>query len=416
MKFQSFFQIPASVGLLIAISPLFAIAATPAVTNVHGEQRPDTHLVDVYYDLADADSASVSVRLQVSANGGDNWTVVPVVSVSQAVGANVTPGHGKHILWNAGADWGGQVSKTVLFKVIASDTTPAPDGFALIPAGRFQMGDQSSLLVGSSSERLLPKLHSYPPPPYYAVPVQTVQVSACYIAKYLVTKSDWDAVRAWGLTHGYTDLIVGAGKGTNHPVQAINWADMMKWCNARSEMEGLAACYTVSAAIYRTGLSVPDCNWSANGYRLPTEAEWEKAARVGLMGQNFPWGNTISHANANFRNDGGESDQTGSTGYDPIWGTGDYPFTSPVGLFAPNGYGLYDMAGNVMECCWDYYGDYTAGSQTDPRGPSTGSFPVLRGGAWYNYADGCSVAARSLENPAYGPSNLGFRIARSSVP
>jgi len=124
MKSQSFLEITALGALLLGAMP---VSATPLVTNVLGEQRTGTDLVDVYYDLADADSSSVSVRLQVSDDSASNWSV-PVINVSQDVGANVTPGHGKHILWNAGADWNGKVSKNVRFKVIASDAASLSSG------------------------------------------------------------------------------------------------------------------------------------------------------------------------------------------------------------------------------------------------------------------------------------------------
>jgi formylglycine-generating enzyme required for sulfatase activity len=328
-----------------------------------------------------------------------NGVLIPGQTDRQLTIANVTAGNaGTYTLT---ARVGTAVVTSPAFTVSISNNAGTPaDGFALIPAGSFQMGDQSSPREGYLWER----------------PVHTVQVSAYYMAKYLVTKSDWDAVRAWGLTHGYTDLAVGNGKGANHPVQTITWCDMVKWCNARSEKEGLAACYTVSGAVYRTGSSSPVCNWNANGYRLPTEAEWEKAARGGLTAQNFPWGNTISHANANFCNNGGESYQTGATGYDPIWDTGATPYTSPVGSFAPNGYGLYDMAGNVWEWCWDYWGAYSAGSQTDPRGPASGADRVFRGGSCYINATGCRVAYRYVNDLFYSYDTVGFRVARSSVP
>jgi len=112
--------------LLTAIFPISA-SADLVVTNVLGEQRPGTDLVDVYYDLDAANSSSVSVRLQVSDDSGSNWSV-PVVNVSQDVGPNVPSGHGKHILWNAGADWNGKVSKNVRFKVIASDAASLRSG------------------------------------------------------------------------------------------------------------------------------------------------------------------------------------------------------------------------------------------------------------------------------------------------
>ena len=283
------------------------------------------------------------------------------------------------------------------------------DGFVIIPSGSFKMGEQSSPPVGPSRGLL----------------VHTVQVSAFFMGKYLVTKEVWDPVRAWGLTHGYANLSIGACKGKNHPVQTITWYDTVKWCNARSEMEGLTPCYTVSGTVYRTGNSdAVICNWNANGYRLPTEAEWEKAARGGLVGQNFPWGNTIDQTKANFANIKDEFDHTVAPGYHPHWAKGGFPYTSPVGSFAPNGYGLYDMAGNVYEWCWDCDGDYTADSQTDPRGPDRGPDPrgpdwrpdrVARGGDWNSGANYCRVASRYCYDPAYGEIERGFRVARSSV-
>jgi sulfatase modifying factor 1 len=297
-----------------------------------------------------------------------------------------------------------------------SNESMSPYGFTLIPAGSFLMGDQSNPLVGD----------------FWELPVYTVQVSAFYIGKYEVTKEEWDAVRAWGLTNGYTDLAAGNGtgngsyasKGANHPVHSIAWYDMVKWCNVRSQKEGLAPCYTVSGEIYKTGQSAPACNWSANGYRLPTEAEWEKAARGGVAGKNFPWGtDTISHGEANYYAsfiDGTGNkyayDVSPTRGYHPTYAVGGYPYSSPVGSFAPNGYGLYDMAGNMWEWCWDWYGSYSSTSQPDPGGPASGSSRVGRGGSWEYSANSCRVAVRYGAAPAYGSFAVGFRIARSSVP
>ena len=242
------------------------------------------------------------------------------------------------------------------------------------------------------------------------------------MGRTLVTWLDWRTVRDWAVTRGYTDLAAGNGtyatKGANHPVHSITWYDMVKWCNARSEKENLAPCYTVSGAVYKTtNNDAVVCDWYANGYRLPSEAEWEKAARGGLSGQNFPWGNTITHSQANYYSSTGYSyDVSPTRGYHPVWGTGDYPYTSPVGSFAPNGYGLYDMSGNLWEWCWDWSGGYTAGSQTNPHGPASGTYRVVRGGSWGDIASYCRVADRGDYYPFFTNYDFGFRIARSSVP
>ncbi|MCX6880102.1 MAG: SUMF1/EgtB/PvdO family nonheme iron enzyme [Verrucomicrobia bacterium] len=293
--------------------------------------------------------------------------------------------------------------RLALVGVSSGPTVPA--GFALIPAGPFQMGDQSDPRVGYSDE----------------LPVHTVQVNTFFMGKYEVTKEEWDTVRTWGLANGYTDLAAGNGgyasKGANHPVHSITWYDMVKWCNARSQKEGLTPCYTVSGATYKVGSSAPVCNWSANGYRLPTEAEWEKATRGGLSARNFPWGNIINHSFANYYNSSYSYESPQNQGYHPTYAVGGYPYSSPVGSFAPNGYGLYDMAGNMWEWCWDWYGSYSAASQTDPRGPASGSYRVVRGGGWGSDAHHCRVARRfGSSEPANSDWGFGFRAARSSVP
>ena len=286
--------------------------------------------------------------------------------------------------------------------VAQTNSTPTSD-MALIPAGSFTMGD--NLGDGAAAGWL------------DEVPLHTVYVSAFYMDKYAVTKALWDSVYQWATNRPvevrYSFDYAGSGKASTHPVQTIDWYDMVKWCNARSEKEGKTPAYYTTAAqttVYRTGQINVDnnsVNWNS-GYRLPTEAEWEKAARGGAAGQRFPWGNTISESQANYYSGAGYFYDLSNTGFNPTFNDGVYPYTSPVGSFAPNGYGLYDMAGNMWQWCWDWYRAYSSGSQSDPRGPASGSYHVLRGGC-YNYgAFYCRAAIRYIY-PSDGFYLMGFR-------
>jgi len=281
-----------------------------------------------------------------------------------------------------------------------------PAGMALIPAGSFTMGNTFN--DGMSIER----------------PLHTVYVSAFYMDRYLVTKALWDTVKNWNGGDSYSYSNAGFGKAANHPVYHIDWYDAVKWCNARSQMEGLVPCYytdTVHTAVYKTGQMAPYVNWTAGGYRLPTEAEWEKAARGGASAHRFPWSDvdTLSHSRANYQSEGPPwhpYDLSPTRGYHPTFNDGVYPYTSPVGYFAANGYGLYDMAGNLFAWCWDWWADWywkAEATQADTRGPTSGTYHVVRGGSWsYNGAATTCSSRGNMGAPTEASVHHGFRCVR----
>ena len=360
---------------------LAAHAAAPVITNIT--------LFGANPRLSIQSEVGLINQIEYSTNLGlTSWTVLTNVEVAQSnysLVDNIPP-----------------PAPQRFYRLVAfPPSTPEANGMVLIPAGSFTMGDTFN--DGESD-----------------VPTHSVDVSTFYMGTNLITKSAWNQVYQWAINHGYSFDFVGAGKGSNHPVQTINWHDMVKWCNARSEREGQVPAYYTDAAQatpYRSGqvdLASAWVNWSA-GYRLPTEAEWEKAARGGLSGKRFPWGDLITHTNANYFSSGAfPYDLSLTDGYDPTYDDGVSPYTSPVGSFPPNGYGLFDMAGNVEEWCWDRYDAayYSSSPSTAPRGPATGADRVLRGGSYFNPALFARCAGRisSTSTPAY--INVGFRCVR----
>ena len=320
------------------------------------------------------------LSLKMSTNGLTNWQTVQTVVTNMPT------------------------SPQAFYRMDIVLTNATPTNMALIPAGSFEMGNA----VSASGDGFTDEL-----------PVHTVSVSAFYMDKYEVSKALWDEVANWAAANGYDISAASAdGKAANHPAYNITWYEAVKWSNARSAKENLTPCYTVGGAVMKTGTSTPDCNFSASGYRLPTEAEWEKAARGGLRGKRFPWGDTITHSEANYFSSSNYGyDVSPTSGYHPTYATGSFPYSSPVGSFPPNAYGLYDMAGNMWEWCWDWYSSsyYASSPSSDPLGATSGSYRVSRGGGW-DYGASFPRAADRGYDPSRFDYFMGFRGVRSSVP
>jgi formylglycine-generating enzyme required for sulfatase activity len=172
-------------------------------------------------------------------------------------------------------------------------------------------------------------------------------------------------------------------------VRFVQWYDALNYCNWLSWKEGLKPVYSASG-------NVINCDFSASGYRLPTEAEWEYAAQGGSQGPG--------HAYA-----GGDSPN--ALGWFDANSGGK---TRPVGGKQPNGLGLYDMSGNLNEWCWDIYGSYGSAAQANPHGAENGSTRVIRGGSYLSYAADLRTSARSYGAPADRERLIGFRVARSA--
>lgn len=257
-----------------------------------------------------------------------------------------------------------------------------PGEMVLVPGGTFTMGDTRG--EGDSNE----------------LPTHSVTLNSFYIGKYEVTQAEYAQYM-----QPSSNWTSNYGIGDNYPAYCVSWYAIIKYCNLRSLAEGLTPCYTISGSTDPANWgAVPTsnnstwnaalCNWSANGYRLPTEAEWEYAARGATKTPDYLY--------------------SGSDDINAVaWYSGNSGYTShPVGTKAPNGLGLYDMSGNLYEWCWDWYSSYSSSSQNNPTGPASGSYRVVRGGYWYDSAYYCRVAIRYSNGPNYGSIN-GFRLCRA---
>ena len=261
--------------------------------------------------------------------------------------------------------------------------TPVPpvtvnDQFVLINGGTFQMGSPASEPERSSDETQ----HS-------------VTVSSFYMAKTEISQREYQAVM--GTNPSET-------KGDNLPVTNITWYDAIQYCNKLSEAEGLTPCYTVS------GTTV---TWdkSANGYRLPTEAEWEYAARANTT-TPFSFGDYVHNSDANCYNAYGyNNDASGN------WVNGSDAYlrrTVAVDQYAANAYGLYNMHGNAAEWVWDWYGAYEVQASTNPTGPESGNAKIVRGGGWNDHPKHIRSAYRGAHPADVSLYSISVRPVRNA--
>lgn len=274
-------------------------------------------------------------------------------------------------------DWDGVEQMITITKTENTDTaTNIDDNFVLINAGTFQMGSPETEPERDTDEVL-----------------HEVTVDSFYMAATELTQEEYQEIMGSNPSEN---------QGAGLPVENVSWYDAILFCNAKSEAEGLMPCYTIS------GTAV---TWdrSANGYRLPTEAEWEYAARANTD-TPFSFGDYVNDEDANCYNAYGyNNDASGS------WVNGYLEHTAAVDSYPVNGNGLYNMHGNVAEWVWDWYGDYSIETQENPTGTESGNYKIARGGGWNDFPKHIRSAYRSAfpaDVPLY---SIGIRLVRNAA-
>jgi formylglycine-generating enzyme len=303
-------------------------------------------------------------------------------------------------------------------QVILEEGPDVLEGMVFVEGGTFQMGSND----GKDSEK----------------PIHSVTVSDFYIGKFEVTQREWSEVMGVNPSGNHSSI----GDPLDHPINAVSWYNAIEFCNKLSISEGLTPVYSIngntSSSNWTSGTVLAD--WNANGYRLPTEAEWEYAARGGNKSRDYTYSGSNSIRNVACYGDyGWDSANKSPKG------------TKPVGTKLPNELGIYDMSGNVWEWSWDFCGDYSSlvkkypdllpttaikygeglreipsyGDDTssaneypivdtNPRGARHGTYRVRRGGSWGDIASICTVSFRYSNTPSLTLNSIGFRVVRKS--
>ena len=276
----------------------------------------------------------------------------------------------------------------------------APE-MVFVPGGTFQLGKALGTVTGSNNPDV--------------TPVSNVTLSSFYIDKYEVKQEQWQAVMGTTIQQLQTAASGGStnyGRGNSYPIYCVSWYDALVFCNKLSILEGLTPAYRISNSAnpddWGTVPTSGNATWNAvtivegsTGYRLPTEAQWEYAAKGGNTGETFTYAGSDTIGDVAW--------YAYNSGYN---GGTQNKKSHEVGTKAPNGLSLYDMSGNVQELCWDWRGNYTSDDKTDPTGASSGSGRVNRGGGWNWTTEYVRSAYRNNEYPYNRYNYLGLRLAR----
>jgi formylglycine-generating enzyme required for sulfatase activity len=334
-------------GFILAVSSLFFSAVIHAQNITYPDFYQDGNKVIITYSL----DKGADIQVFLSQDGGRTFSGV-LKNVSGDVGKGVSPGSGKRIVWDALSEYEKLVGTDFVFKITAGGGVLkfSVNGVSFemieVTGGTFIMGATQE--QGSDAQD-------------YERPAHTVTLSTYYIGKFEVTQGLWRAVM--GSNPSYF------GGGDNLPVECVSWNDCQSFIKQLNSLTG-------------------------KRFSLPTEAQWEYAARGGGKSKQYKY--------------------SGSSSIDYVsWYDGNSGSkTHDVGTKSPNELGIFDMSGNVVEWCNDWYGAYSSASQTNPVGPSSGSYRVLRGGSWYgDGARGCRVSTRHNTYPDYNFNFSGLRLA-----
>jgi len=302
----------------------------------------------ITYDLIETKAKQTfDISLYVSTDNGSTWQG-PLEEVSGDVGQNIIVGSGSSIVWNTLREFA-MLKGKVGFRVVAKVNDKNLPEMVFVKGGTFQMGSED----GYGNEK----------------PIHSVTVSDFYIGKYEVTQKEWREIMGTNPS-GFKDC-------DNCPVERVSWDDVQEFLKKLNVKTG-------------------------KNHRLPTEAEWEYASRGGNQSKGYTYSgsNTIDNVAWYGENSyylGSEHKNYG---------------TNPVGQKSSNELGIYDMSGNVWEWCSDWYGSdyYKNSSSNNPQGASSGTYRVLRGGAWGSEPAYCRIAYRRNDTPAYRITDIGFRV------